>query len=129
MCPVELTGYLASALVFAAFYVRAMLPLRIIAIASNVVFIVYGHLGGMTPIVLLHAGLLPLNAWRLCQMRRSQDKIARAAQGAGPSMRLLRPRQVPRRRQGRPGPGADAGGAGQLMERGQRVPGSSGGLV
>jgi CRP/FNR family transcriptional regulator, cyclic AMP receptor protein len=129
MSPVELTGYLASALVFATFYVRAMLPLRLIAIASNVVFIVYGHLGGMTPIVLLHAGLLPLNAWRLCQIRRSQDKIARAAQGAGPSMRFLRARQVPRRRPGRPGPGADTGDAGRLTGPGPWVRGSSGGLV
>jgi CRP/FNR family transcriptional regulator, cyclic AMP receptor protein len=72
MCPVDLIGYLASALVFTTFYMTAMLPLRLVAIASNVAFIAYGGLGGMTPIILLHVGLLPLNVWRLCQTLRQQ---------------------------------------------------------
>ncbi len=79
MSRVELVGYLASALVFATFYTKAMPALRLIAIASNIAFIVYGHLGGLAPIVLLHAGLLPLNAWRLCQMLRSRSKTPRDA--------------------------------------------------
>ena len=99
MSTVELVGYLASALVFATFCMRAMLALRLIAIASNVAFIVYGHLGGLTPIVLLHAGLLPLNAWRLYRTLRPQDKIGRATPGAGPSMKFLRVKQAPQRRQ------------------------------
>jgi CRP/FNR family transcriptional regulator, cyclic AMP receptor protein len=37
---VEGFGYLASALVFFAFYMRTMLPLRCVAIASNVAFLV-----------------------------------------------------------------------------------------
>ena len=97
MSGVELVGYLASALVFATFYTKAMPALRLAAIASNIAFIVYGHLGGLAPIVLLHAGLLPLNAWRLCQMLRSRSKIGRATPGAGPTMRFLRIRQVPQR--------------------------------
>ena len=97
MSRVELVGYLASALVFATFYTKAMPALRLAAIASNIAFIVYGHLGGLAPIVLLHAGLLPLNAWRLCQMLRRRDKVGRATPGAGPTMRFLRIRQVPRR--------------------------------
>ena len=32
----ELVGYLASALVFATFYMKTMMPLRAVAIASNV---------------------------------------------------------------------------------------------
>ncbi len=102
MSRVELVGYLASALVFATFYAKAMPALRLVAIASNVAFIVYGYLGGLAPVVLLHAGLLPLNAWRLCQMLRPRDKIGRATPGAGPSMRFLRLRQVPPRASGRP---------------------------
>jgi CRP/FNR family transcriptional regulator, cyclic AMP receptor protein len=98
MSRVELVGYLASALVFATFYTKAMPALRLVAIASNIAFIVYGYLGGLAPIVLLHAGLLPLNAWRLCQMLRSQGKIGGATPGAGPTMRFLRIRQVPQRR-------------------------------
>ena len=43
----ELVGYLASALVFATFYMKTMMPLRAVAIASNVAFISYGYVGGM----------------------------------------------------------------------------------
>ena len=46
----ELVGYLASALVFATFYMKTMMPLRAVAIASNVAFISYGYVGGMAPI-------------------------------------------------------------------------------
>ena len=74
MCPVEFIGYLACALVFATFYMTAMLPLRLTAIASNVAFIAYGYLGGMTPILLLHMSLLPLNVWRLCDTMRLPNR-------------------------------------------------------
>jgi hypothetical protein len=76
MCPVDLIGYLASTLVFATFCMTAMTPLRLAAIASNVAFIAYDCLGGMTPIILLHAGLLPLNVWRLWQTLRRQTGAA-----------------------------------------------------
>jgi hypothetical protein len=38
---VESLGYLAAILVFCAFYMRTMLPLRWIAIASNMAFLAY----------------------------------------------------------------------------------------
>jgi hypothetical protein len=47
MSRVELVGHPASALVFATFHAKAMPALRLVAIASNVAFIVYGHLGGL----------------------------------------------------------------------------------
>jgi hypothetical protein len=64
----EIIGYLASALVFATFYMKTMIPLRVVAVASNVAFIGYGYLGGMPPILILHMALLPLN---LCRLRQS----------------------------------------------------------
>ena len=64
----ELFGYLASLLVFIAFYMRCMLPLRIVAIASNVAFISYAWIDGLTPILLLHGALLPLNVLRLLEL-------------------------------------------------------------
>ena len=42
----EPLGYLASTLVFATFWMRTMLPLRLVAIASNVAFAGYGWLVG-----------------------------------------------------------------------------------
>ncbi len=60
-------GYLAASLVFATFCTKHMVPLRAIAIASNVAFISYGYLGELWPILILHAALLPMNIYRLRQ--------------------------------------------------------------
>ncbi len=45
-----------------------MIPLRILGITSNVVWIAYGALAGVYPPLLLHVVLLPLNILRLRQM-------------------------------------------------------------
>ena len=77
---VEITGYLAAALVFLTFYTKTMLPLRYLAIVSNVAFIVYAALAQLAPILLLHIVLLPLNLYRLWQLRRLIADVARAAE-------------------------------------------------
>jgi CRP/FNR family transcriptional regulator, cyclic AMP receptor protein len=64
----EYVGYVASALVLWTFCARTMLPLRIIALGSNLAFIAYGALLGLYPVLLLHCILLPLNGWRLSQI-------------------------------------------------------------
>lgn len=66
----ELSGYVASLLVFAAFYMKSMVPLRLVAIASNLAFIVYALYGELMPVLLLHGALLPLNVLRLLERRR-----------------------------------------------------------
>ena len=58
-------GYLASLLVFSTFYMKTMLPLRGVAIASNIAFMAYGLTGGIYPVFVLHVILLPLNCVRL----------------------------------------------------------------
>jgi hypothetical protein len=58
-------GYLASALVLAAFCMREMIPLRLVAVCSNIAFLIYGLALGLAPVWLLHAVLLPINCWRL----------------------------------------------------------------
>jgi hypothetical protein len=58
-------GYLASALVLCTFLTRTMMPLRIVALGSNVAFITYGALLHLYPVLVLHIILLPVNAWRL----------------------------------------------------------------
>jgi hypothetical protein len=87
---VEIAGYIAAALVLATFCMRTMMPLRLTAIASNVAFIAYGALGGLTPILLLHGVLLPLNIWRLIEMRRLVRE-AREVSSGGLSMYWLLP--------------------------------------
>jgi ABC-type glycerol-3-phosphate transport system permease component len=62
-----LDGYFAASLVFATFCTKRMVPLRTIAIVSNIAFIIYGYLGGLWPILILHTALLPMNIHRLRQ--------------------------------------------------------------
>jgi hypothetical protein len=75
---VDLLGYAASVLVLLAFSLRSLVALRIVAIASNVIFIAYASAAHVQPVLVLHATLLPINLWRLCQCitggaRRSRD--------------------------------------------------------
>jgi hypothetical protein len=67
----EPIGYLASLLVLATFSMRDMVSLRVVAIASNVAFIAYGALAGISPVLLLHVVLLPMNTLRLAESVRS----------------------------------------------------------
>src|ERR671918_308526 len=75
----EFFGYIASALVFATFYMRTMLPLRVVAIVSNVAFLTYALIDGLTPILILHGALLPLNLLRLLQIRELNVQVEKAA--------------------------------------------------
>ena len=43
----EIVGYLAAVLVFLTFYMKTMIPLRMIGICSNCMFIIYGALDGI----------------------------------------------------------------------------------
>jgi CRP/FNR family cyclic AMP-dependent transcriptional regulator len=77
----NVAGYGASLLVFCAFYMKAMVPLRTIAIASNVAFVVYGIGHQLNPVLILHALLLPLNSLRLLQMLRLSRQVQHACRG------------------------------------------------
>jgi hypothetical protein len=78
---VDLAGYLASLLVFCTFYMKTMIPLRAVAIGSNVVFMTYGLAGHIYPVAVLHAVLLPLNVLRLQQMRLLIRRVREASRG------------------------------------------------
>ena len=75
----DLFGYFASFLVFTTFYMKRMIPLLLTAIASNVAFITYAWLDHLTPIPILHGALLPLNLYRLVELRRLILKVLRAS--------------------------------------------------
>ena len=79
MSVVELLGYAASLLVLATFCMRDMVSLRVLAIMSNLAFIGYAALAGIHPVLVLHALLLPMNAWRLVETVRQRGVEATAA--------------------------------------------------
>lgn len=93
----EVFGYIASVLVFATFYMKTMLPLRMVAISSNIAFIIYALWGGLTPILILHVLLLPLNTLRLLQLHRLGRQLEQAASGSfsiSPLIPLMRRRTI-----------------------------------
>jgi CRP/FNR family transcriptional regulator, cyclic AMP receptor protein len=87
---VDAAGYFASALVLATFCMKTMIPLRWAAVSSNIAFIVYAFYDGVYPVLVLHAILLPLNAWRAIQMLRLVRRVKAASRG-DLSIEWLRP--------------------------------------
>lgn len=67
---VTVLGYAASATVLATFCMSTMIPLRVIALGSNVLFMAYGYADHLYPVLFLHAILLPVNTLRLVQFYR-----------------------------------------------------------
>jgi hypothetical protein len=66
---INVLGYAASSAVLATFLMRTMLPLRVVAILSNVLFVTYGYLAHIEPVLFLHVALLPINLARLVTLR------------------------------------------------------------
>jgi CRP/FNR family cyclic AMP-dependent transcriptional regulator len=67
---VDVLGYAASATVLATFSMSTMIPLRILALGSNVLFFSYGYFDHLYPVLILHAILFPVNLLRLVQFQR-----------------------------------------------------------
>lgn len=82
MAYVEALGYLAGGLVLAAFCMPSIVPLRILAILSNLAFVGYAWFEELMPVLVLHAVLLPVNVYRLAQAVQvasgNSERIARS---------------------------------------------------
>lgn len=75
MTYINFVGYAASGLVLATFCMRRMVPLRAVALCSNIVFVLYGHLAKIEPILVLHLILFPINPRRLTQSLFAQAAL------------------------------------------------------
>jgi CRP/FNR family transcriptional regulator, cyclic AMP receptor protein len=85
---IVIAAWVAALLVFSSFFMKTMIPLRLVAIMSNVAFVTYallglkyGIFGRVYPILVLHSLLLPLNVLRLHQIKR----LINAVNGASKS--------------------------------------------
>jgi len=61
------------------FWMKTMIPLRVLGIVTNVLFLVYSGLAWIWPTFVLNCIVLPLNAWRLQEMRELIRKTQAAA--------------------------------------------------
>jgi len=93
---IDLIGYGAGLVSLWGMYLKTMIPLRAAAVVGNVGFIAFGLLVTSYPTLILHAVLLPINVWRLIEMRRLVEEIrGHAADGQSlepllPYMRRMR---------------------------------------
>jgi CRP/FNR family transcriptional regulator, cyclic AMP receptor protein len=83
---IVIAGWLSAVLVFSSFFMKTIVPLRVVAICSNIAFITYallglkyGVFGRVYPILVLHASLLPLNLVRLRQLKALQRGVREAS--------------------------------------------------
>lgn len=67
----DMLGYAASFAVLTTFLMRTMVPLRLVAILSNILFVAFAYLQNIHPVLFLHMALLPINVWRLFALRQS----------------------------------------------------------
>lgn len=73
-------GYLGAFTTLATYSMRRMIALRITGMCANCLFIAYGLLAPVYPQLLLHAILLPLNAFRLREMLQLTGHVKAASQ-------------------------------------------------
>lgn len=65
LTPVELIGYVASALVVASLAMTSVVRLRVVSLAGSLVFVSYGALLPSLPIILTNTAVALLNIWFL----------------------------------------------------------------
>ena len=80
----------ASIFVVATYSMKTMIPLRVFGILTNIVLIASSLATAAYPTLLLHAILLPLNAYRLYQMLQLVNGV-KASLNQGLSMDWLKP--------------------------------------
>ncbi|MEO8079290.1 MAG: hypothetical protein ABI641_02085 [Caldimonas sp.] len=84
----NLAGWIASAFTLATFACCQGRALRLCALAANAAFIVYGATAHLWPVLALHAILVPLNLWRLSQLRSDapSGRVAPNGSMTGPAL-------------------------------------------
>lgn len=73
------SSIIAVALIVVSSFVKTMIPLRWLAVGSNVGFVVYGVLHPSIPMLALNALLLPINVVRAVEMVRLTRRVRAAA--------------------------------------------------
>jgi hypothetical protein len=65
----DLIGFAAAIAVLAGFCMNSIRHLRMVALASNVLFVVYGLFAHIYPVVILHVILVPINLRKLHRIK------------------------------------------------------------
>jgi CRP/FNR family transcriptional regulator, cyclic AMP receptor protein len=87
----EIFGWAAAALTFLTFFQRTMLQLRLLGILASLCFISWALAYSVYPVLVLHACLLPINIYRLVQIRSMQREALAAVEERVSPLDWLRP--------------------------------------
>jgi hypothetical protein len=90
-------GALAGLLILVSAFVKTIIPLRWLAVGSNLGFIVFGWVHPSPLVLALHAALLPVNLWRVLEMQRLTRRVGLAANDPGRWGVMLQPHMRRRR--------------------------------
>lgn len=82
-------GFIGVALSLCSFSMQNMQSLRQVAIFSNIAFVIYGVMEAQLPTIVLSSILLPLNSWRLFQIKALVKDIENAKADTPVSQWLL----------------------------------------
>jgi hypothetical protein len=77
----NLLGLIGGIFYVASVTLRTMIPLRIAAIISNILFMGYGLMAKALPTFFMYAVLLPINVFRLYQIQQLVKRVKIASQG------------------------------------------------
>src|SRR5258708_10333840 len=91
MTLVEMIGYTAVVVNVGVYLMQTMIPLRVFAIVTNLLFIAYAYSIGVYPTLVLNCILLPLNAYRLIEMALLVRSTGVAAAHAEFGLDFIRP--------------------------------------
>lgn len=92
----QLAAYAGILLTVVQYWMKTMIPLRVVGIVTNVLFLFYAGLAGILPTFLLNCIVLPLNIYRVHEMRQLIRRTQRAAR-ADLDMTWLQPFMTRRR--------------------------------
>jgi hypothetical protein len=84
-------GYAAVVASVITCAMKTMIPLRVVSMVCNSLFIIYGIFGQVYPTLILNCILLPLNGLRLFQMHKLIADVERAAESDQSSIDWLMP--------------------------------------
>ncbi len=86
-----LAAGVAAGLTISSSFVKTMVPLRWLAVCSNVGFLAYGLLHPSFVMALMHGVLLPINCVRLAEMKRLTARVYAATSSKDTSAVWLKP--------------------------------------
>ena len=70
---IETIGFIGAALMVVTLAMKTMIPLRAVGVISSIFQSAFALLAGITPMLIQHSVLLPMNAYRLYEQPQGEQ--------------------------------------------------------